>query len=241
MKVNVVRFMSLLVALLLVVGLANAGLPKLPKKPSMPSAPASTSGKGDPKAWLNKVDAFLADVEGARTCLDVSRGALFGLAATAEEKKLLEETRTKAVEKGEDVVLATRKVEEEVMAKALAEKRLESRKLAGTQLGNMGKLGGNLLKAIKKDTSALEKGKSLLEEADDAVKAASDPGTALKLGKDASRVAALPKKLGTALKELPAQLSSLQALLQAVEQSRKDNDIPLTESAGEGYDQLEEF
>ena len=163
------------------------------------------------------------------------------MAATAEEKKLLEETRAGAAQKGEDLVLATRKVEDEVLRKAREEKRLESRKLAGAQVGNMAKLGGNLLLAIQTENRALETGKTLLGKADDAVKAARDPGTALRLGKDASRVLALPDKLGATLQEIPAQLASLQALLQAVEQSRKGNDFPLAAPAGGGYAVVEEF
>jgi len=234
---------SALLALLLLAGVAAAGLPKAPKLPKAPALPAAPAAPGamDPKAWLDQADAFLADVEGARSCLDASRGALFGLAATAEEKKLLEETRAVAAEKGEDLVLATRKVEDEVLAKAREEKRLESRKLAGAQRDNMARLGGNLLLAIQTERRALETGKTLLGKADDAVKAARDPGTALRLGKDAGRVLALPDKLGSTLQEIPAQLSSLQALLQAVEQSRKANDFPLAAPAGGGYGVVEEF
>jgi hypothetical protein len=237
------RFMWIM-ALLMIAGVASAGMPKLPKAPkapAMPAAPAAAPGQVDPKAWLDKADAFLADVAGARACLDGSRGALFGLAATAEEKKLLEETRSGAAQRGEDLVLATRKVEDEVLARAREEKRLESRKLSGAQADNMTRLGGNLLLAIQRETRALETGKSLLEKADDAVKAAGEPSTALRLGKDAARVAALPGKLGTTLKEIPAQLSSLQALLQAVEQSRKGNAFPLAAPAAGGYAAVEEF
>jgi len=184
----------------------------------------------------------MADVEGARACLDGSRSSLFSLTATAEEKKLLEEAKSGAAERGEDLVLATRRVEDEVLRKAQEEKRLESRKLSGAQLENMSRLGGNLLLAIKRDTRAVAAGKSILEQADDVVKAAGDPATALRLGKDASRIVALPKKLSTTLQEIPAQLSSLQALLEAVEQSRKGNAFQLVEPAEDGeYSAVEEF
>ena len=230
-----------MLVLLLMAGAAGAGLPKLPKAPSIPGSSSPAPGQADPKAWLDKVDAFMADVEGARACLDGSRSSLFSLTATAEEKKLLEEAKSGAAERGEDLVLATRRVEDEVLRKAQEEKRLESRKLSGAQLENMSRLGGNLLLAIKRDTRAVAAGKSILEQADDVVKAAGDPATALRLGKDASRIVALPKKLSTTLQEIPAQLSSLQALLEAVEQSRKGNAFPLAAPASGGYALIEEF
>jgi len=231
-----------MLVLLLMAGAAGAGLPKLPKAPSIPGSSSPAPGQADPKAWLDKVDAFMADVEGARACLDGSRSSLFSLTATAEEKKLLEEAKSGAAERGEDLVLATRRVEDEVLRKAQEEKRLESRKLSGAQLENMSRLGGNLLLAIKRDTRAVAAGKSILEQADDVVKAAGDPATALRLGKDASRIVALPKKLSTTLQEIPAQLSSLQALLEAVEQSRKGNAFQLVEPAEDGeYSAVEEF
>jgi len=228
--------MTLGLALLFGVSTATAiGLPKVPSAPAGGGAPAGA----DPKAWLNRADVFLAQVEGATACLESGRSALFSLSATAEEKALLKAKQDEAKAAGQDVVLATRQLQEDVLKKAEAEKRHEMRKLSDQQKANLAKLGGNLLLAVANDTQALQNGKALLGEADDAVKAVKNPQVALGLGADAKRIVAVPDKLKSALEGIPTQLGALDALLKALDQARGTGAPALKASAS--YETLEEF
>lgn len=229
--------------MLLVLGASTAlavGLPKVPKPPKVPGVPAGGAPtSGDPKAWLDQADAFLAQVEGATTCLESGRAALFNMSATAEEKALLKSRQDEAKAAGQDVVLATRKVQEDVLKQAETEKRHELRKLNDQQKANLAKLGGNLLLAVANDTQALANGQSLLGGADDALKSIKNPQVAMKLGSDAKRIVGVPDKLKTALGGIPTQLTALDALLKAVGQARGKDAPALKPNAS--YESLEEF
>jgi hypothetical protein len=218
------------------------GLPKIPsapKAPALPKTEAGAPGGADPKGWLNRADAFLAQVEGATACLESGRAALFSLSATSEEKALLKARQEEAKAAGQDVVLATRQLQEDVLKKAEAEKRHEARKLSDKQKENLTRLGGNLLLAVANDTQALANGKALVDQADDALKAVKNPQVAMGLGADAKRIVGVPEKMKSAMAGIPTQLTALDALLKSVGQARGAGAAPLKAAAS--YETLEEF
>ena len=224
---------------------AQAGLPKLPKAPTLPTAPAAPSGgnAADPSRWLNSADELVAQLQGATDCLERSRGALFSLAATAEEKRLLQSMQEETAATSDDVVEKTRQYQAEVVEQAKAEKRYEAKRLDATQTANLGRLGANLLLAVARDRQALVAGKSLLSDADNVMKAAGEPRNALKLGADAGRLTAMPARLNQALGGVPGQITALDALLGAVEQTRRSNPVELkpAPAGGGSYETVEDF
>jgi len=233
--------------LLLTLALAAlAGLPKLPAVPKAPAAPqlaASGAGAADPKLWLGRADELVAQLDGATACLESGRAALFSLAATAEEKKLLADLQVGGDAAAGDVVVKSRQYQAEVVERARQERRFAAKQLNAEQARNMGRLGSNLLLAIRRDQVALEAGKKLVGDADDVLKAAREPRQALRLGKDAGRVAAMPARLQESLGRVPGQLDALGALLQAVEQTRANNQLELTPAPASGgsYETIEDF
>lgn len=225
---------------------ASAALPKLPAVPKAPAAPKlaqAPGGAADPKLWLGRADELVSRLDGATACLESSRAALFSLAATGEEKRLLQEVRDAPGDSPDEVVLKTRRYQADVVEKARAEGRFASSKLSESQARTMGKLGSNLLLAIQHDQVATQAGQRLLADADDVLKSAREPRTALRLGGDAARLTAMPGRLSQSLERVPGQLQALNALLQAVEQTRANNRVelkPAPESGG-SYEQLEDF
>lgn len=223
---------------------SQAGLPKLPKAPTPPTAPAAPSGgnAADPSRWLSSADELVAQLQGATDCLERSRGALFSLAATAEEKRLLQSMQEETAATPGDVVEKTRQYQAEVVEQAKAEKRYEAKRLDATQTANLGRLGANLLLAVTRDRQALVAGQSLLGDADNVMKAAGEPRNALKLGADAGRLTAMPARLRQALGGVPGQITALDALLGAVEQTRRNNPVELKPAtAGGAYETVEAF
>ncbi len=233
--------------LLLALALASlAGLPKLPAVPKAPAAPklaASSAGAADPKLWLGRADELVTQLDGATACLESGRAALFSLAATAEEKKLLTDLQVDSDTAAGDVVVKQRQYQAEVVEQARQERRFAAKQLNADQARNMGRLGSNLLLAIRRDQVAAEAGKKLVGDADDVLKAAQDPQQALRLGKDAGRVAGMPARLQESLGRVPGQLEALNALLQAVEQTRANNQVELqpAPASGGSYEQIEDF
>jgi hypothetical protein len=237
-------------ALLLALGCAltaGAGLPSLNKagKGVLNKATGAPAGGAatDPKAWLDRADDVVRQVQGATECLDKSRAALFSLAATAEEKRLLESMREEAGAAPEEVAVRTRQYQADVVEKAKAEKRYEAKRLSAEQAANLGRVGGNLLLAAAHDRQALDSGRRLIDNADEALAAAREPKQALRLGKDAGRLVAMPAQLGRAVGEVPGQLTALGALLEAVNQTRRNNPVELREAPASGgaYEAVDDF
>lgn len=241
------RVLGLGLALVAALALAAAaGLPRLPAVPKVPEVPkpaVAPGGAADPKAWLGRADELLAHLEGATSCLESSRAALFGLAATSEEKRLLKDLEQAADSSAEDLSLRRRQYQAEVVEQARRERRFEAARLTGEQAANMGRLGSNLLLAVRRDQVAVEAGRRLLGDADDVLRAARDPVGAARLGAGAGRVVAMPARLKEALGMVPGQLDALQALLEAVEQTRAHNPVrlaPPPETGGD-YQPVEDF
>lgn len=159
----------------------------------------------------------------ATRAISEGRDVLFDISATTEQKNQIADQVSTLDGIGDEKQKREKKVEiaqekDQVIMDALKEGKLESQELSVRQLKNAGKLTFNLLLAVLLDKEALESGKKIKTDGPLALKQLqSDRSSALKKRKEMKIITdALKAEVPEIIKEVPNQLETLDAFLNAM-------------------------
>jgi len=189
----------------------------------------------------------------ARQSLDNAREEIFGLAATAEERRALAalDARIDSADAAgrDELVAARRTFQDEAIERSKADGRLEERRLSGEQAGRVGLLLYNLGVGAVCDHLAIRHGGRVVHDFErvkhDLFDAGGGTGAMawLSLGAYGPEFLRVPADVGAIVAEAPQQLAALGAMISTIGVLKRNNAIstPQDLPAIEGAEELESF
>lgn len=208
--------------------------------------------EGSVQRAIWRVRVMKLNLATARQSLDNTREEIFKLAATAEELKALKEMEDEAdldsLRDDESLRERRRQLQDEAIAAAKADGRLERKKLGAKQAGRVGLMLYNLGVGVLCDHLAIQHGEEVLNDFQRVQAHLFEEGgwTAamawVSLAAYHEEFLRIPADMKQILTEAPAQLVALQAMIGTVSVLKRNNRIPGQDpEPGDSFESLEDF
>jgi hypothetical protein len=208
--------------------------------------------EGSVQKAIWRVRVIRLNLAAARRSLDNTRQEIFQLAASTEEKRVLQilDERLAAAPDSlsDDLVLERQRLQDEAIERAKADGSLQQKKLTGEQAKRVGLLLYNLGVGVVCDNLAIRHAQNVLDDFQRVKRDLFDEGGMtgalawLSLAAYHQEFLAVPATMKEILAEAPAQLQALGAMMGTVRVLKQNNAIEEREAQpGDGFVPMEEF